>query len=682
MKKLNYLGHIDSLRALAVLLVLLFHLDISIFKGGFIGVDIFFVISGFLITRNINHECQSTSRFNFIRFYYRRLKRLLPSFVLTSIFIFILGFLIFSPSDLVALADSIFPGSIALSNLYFLSESGYFDITAKLKPMLHTWSLSVEEQYYFIWPLTLYVILRIFRKSYTLFIIIGLTIVAFAATFYFNTYGVPEKLLAAFSSREDSTTDLQSFMFFLLPFRSFEFLLGALIVFFPEIRIKNEVIRIIISMIGFILIILPGVFFDEHLKYLSVLNVIPCIGISLLIIIPPSKYLSWFYNNSSLRLIGNASYTIYLFHWPLIVYYKHLFDQPLNFYSGTILFILSIIISLLVYQYYETPIRKYRLKNKSLDYLSMVMLLIVFIGGSYALKKNIANNEGWIWRLDDKNMQLIEEIGVPIQYHYNNWGGADYKFDVDLSNQKDPLKKTDLVWFGDSHSGHYTAGIDSILVKKHNLKVHVSYVSCFVLPDVISTNNLCKLDTDSVLMAKIELLEENPKATLVLSYYWKFRLFATCKIIDQETKELIEPSKINREDAYQLVCEKIEKFREILGNDRKIIIIGESPVRTGNVNYIDKLLKPSYLSFISPVSNTFQIEQSVVDFNEYMSAYFNEKSGFYFLDPTEPFCKDGSCLSQVGTDIYFSDINHFSKDGAIHAIQHFEDTLLSIMEIE
>ena len=310
------------------------------------------------------------------------------------------------------------------------------------------------------------------------------------------------------------------------------------------------------------------------------------------------------------------------------------------------------------------------------------MLLIVFIGGSYALKKNIANNEGWIWRLDDKNMQLIEEIGVPIQYHYNNWGGADYKFDVDLSNQKDPLKKTDLVWFGDSHSGHYTAGIDSILVKKHNLKVHVSYVSCFVLPDVISTNNLCKLDTDSVLMAKIELLEENPKATLVLSYYWKFRLFATCKIIDQETKELIEPSKINREDAYQLVCEKIEKFREILGNDRKIIIIGESPVRTGNVNYIDKLLKPSYLSFISPVSNTFQIEQSVVDFNEYMSAYFNEKSGFYFLDPTEPFCKDGSCLSQVGTDIYFSDINHFSKDGAIHAIQHFEDTLLSIMEIE
>ncbi len=156
MPKLKYLDHIDSLRALAVLLVLLFHLDITFFKGGFLGVDVFFVISGFLITRNINHEYTSTQAFNFTRFYYRRVKRLLPSYFLTSIFVFIFGFLLLSPSDLIGLTDSIFAGSIALSNFYFLGESGYFDTAAKLKPLLHTWSLSVEEQYYFIWPLTLF----------------------------------------------------------------------------------------------------------------------------------------------------------------------------------------------------------------------------------------------------------------------------------------------------------------------------------------------------------------------------------------------------------------------------------------------------------------------------------------------------------------------------------------------
>lgn len=147
------------------MLVLLFHLDISLFKGGFIGVDVFFVISGFLITRNITHEYKTTQGFNISRFYYRRVKRLMPSYFLTSIFVFILGFLLLSPSDFIGLTDSIFSGSIALSNFYFLGESGYFDTTAKLKPMLHTWSLSVEEQYYFIWPLTLFLFLKGFTNT-------------------------------------------------------------------------------------------------------------------------------------------------------------------------------------------------------------------------------------------------------------------------------------------------------------------------------------------------------------------------------------------------------------------------------------------------------------------------------------------------------------------------------------
>jgi len=193
MTKLKYLDHLDSLRALAVLLVLLFHLDIHLFKGGFIGVDVFFVISGFLITRNILHEYHTTNDFSFSRFYYRRVKRLLPSFFLTAVFVFILGFLLLSPSDFISLTNSIFSGSIALSNFYFLGEAGYFDTTAKLKPMLHTWSLSIEEQYYFIWPLTLFLFLKGFRKFKTYILILGLSIIAFIATFYINNLSMGTK---------------------------------------------------------------------------------------------------------------------------------------------------------------------------------------------------------------------------------------------------------------------------------------------------------------------------------------------------------------------------------------------------------------------------------------------------------------------------------------------------------
>jgi len=682
MTKLKYLDHLDSLRALAVLLVLLFHLDIHLFKGGFIGVDVFFVISGFLITRNILHEYHTTNDFSFSRFYYRRVKRLLPSFFLTAVFVFILGFLLLSPSDFISLTNSIFSGSIALSNFYFLGEAGYFDTTAKLKPMLHTWSLSIEEQYYFIWPLTLFVLLRFFQWFKTSWMILILTVIAFIATWYVNAFGVSESILAFFSNKKDSTTDLQSLLFFLLPFRTYEFLLGALLVFVPEIKIKSEIIKLFMSLLGFALILMSGIHFNDQLQYLSVLNIIPCLGISLLIIAPQSKYLKWFYANAFLRQIGNASYTIYLFHWPIIVYYKQLYDRPLTFVSGLILFGLSIGISLLVYHYYETPIRHSKAKRIQMDYVRMGLLFLVFATGSYALKRHIAANDGWTWRLGEKNLALIEAIGVPLQYHYTNWGGAYYRFETALSNKEKPKDQIDMIWMGDSHSGHYAAGLDSLLVQKHGLKVHVSYLSCFVLPDVIPTGGKCTADVDSLLTAKIKLLEENPDAVFVISYYWRMRLFSFSKIIDETTGTMIEPSKLDKPDAYQLLCEKIEKLRALVGKDRKIILMGASPVRTGNLSYIDKLMKPSYLSFISPVSSTFEVEHSVLRMNEFMREYFKSKPNFYFFDPTEPFCTDGTCISQKGNEIYFSDANHFSKVGSVRIMEYFEDAFLDLMPAE
>lgn len=682
MSKLKYLDHLDSLRALAVLLVLLFHLDIHLFKGGFIGVDVFFVISGFLITRNILHEYKTTNSFSFTRFYYRRVKRLLPSFFLTAVFVFILGFLLLSPSDFISLTNSIFSGSIALSNFYFLGEAGYFDTTAKLKPMLHTWSLSIEEQYYFIWPLTLYILFRFFHRFKVSWLILGLTIIAIAATWYVNAFGVSDSILAFFSSKPDSTTDLQSLLFFLLPFRSYEFLLGALLVFIPEIRLKQEWLKILFSFAGFALVIIPGVLFDDQLTYLSVLNLIPCIGISLLIISPKTKIFNWFYANALLRLIGNASYTIYLFHWPIIVYYKHLFDKPLDFLSGLLLFIISIGISLLVYRFYETPIRHSKAKRIQMDYVRMGLLFLVFSAGSYALKWHIAANDGWTWRLGEKNLALIEAIGVPLQYHYTNWGGAYYSFETAISNKERPKDQIDMIWMGDSHSGHYAAGLDSVLVKKHGKKVHISYLSCFVLPDVIPTGGRCTADADSILNAKMRLLEANPEAVFVVSYYWRMRLFSFCEILDETTGKLIEPSKLEKAEAYQLLCEKIEKLRTLVGKERKIIVMGASPVRTGNLNYVDKLLKPSYLSFIAPVSSTFEIEQSVLNMNQFMRNYFESKPDFYFIDPSEPFCAEGTCISQKGNEIYFSDANHFSKVGSVQIAKYFENTFLDLMPSE
>jgi hypothetical protein len=455
--------------------------------------------------------------------------------------------------------------------------------------------------------------------------------------------------------------------------------MGSLLVFIPEIHIKSEKAKGLITVMGFLLIILPGILFDDTLIYLSVLNIIPCLGISLLIIAPQSNYFKWFFDNNVFRQIGNASYTIYLLHWPIIVYYKHLYSQPINFVSGLILFSISIGISLMVYKYYETPLRRNKFKNIKLDYVMMGFMFLFFMGGSYIVKRDVSAKNGWLWRLGEKNLNLVKEIGVPVKYHYKNWGGAYYTFNTEIQNDLSPKNNIDMVWLGDSHSGHFAAGLDSVMVKKHAMKVHISYLSCFVLPDMGSTNEKCNIDVDSVINAKIKILKENPDATLVLSYYWRFRLFSFCEVYDDKTGGMIEPAKLSKVEAYRLLCEKIEKLRALIGKDRKIIVMGESPVRQGDLNYIDNLLKPSYLSFISSVSNSFPQEQSAIDINNFMKNYFKDSHNVYFLDPSEPFCEDGMCISQMGNNIYFSNADHFSKVGSVRVVEYFEDTLLDIM---
>lgn len=677
--KLKYLDHIDALRAVAVLLVLLFHVDITLFKGGFLGVDVFFVISGFLITRNITHEYRSTGKFDFVRFYYRRVKRLLPSFLLTSVLVFLLGILLLSPSDFIQLTKSIFMGSVALSNFFFLGESGYFDTAAKLKPMLHTWSLSVEEQYYFIWPLTLFIFLRFSRKIKPWLLTLFLLASGFVFTYIITKYGISDNLLSLLSHREGEQVGVLSMVFFLLPFRTYEFLIGAIIVFVPAIQFRKKIFRVILIVAGFLLILVPAMSFDENLMYLSLLNILPCIGVAILIIVPPGKIFRGFYYNKFIREIGNASYTIYLFHWPLIVYYKYLTNKPLNFISGTVLFILSIAISMVVYKYYETPFRFRKLKTKGLEYAKMGAMLVIFMGSSFFAMQNVKKQNGWLWRLSDKNLALIKEIGVPVDFHLNNWGSAGYWYDAILKSDDNPRNTFDMIFMGDSHTGHFAAGVDSIFVKKNHKNAYVSYMKCFLLPEVIPTGEQCTMDSDSLFKQKLSMINSNPDAVLVISYYWRYRLFSTIIMVDSAGNPL-EYDKSDKERAYKLLCQKIEKLRPLVGKNRKIVIMGESPVRYEQLNYIENLMKPKYLNAVSETSTSFHHEASSVALNQFMRDYFADKQNFYFIDPSAPFCEDGSCISQIGSTIYFSDKDHLSIQGSIRLFEYFEAEFMQIMK--
>ena len=235
---ITYRADIDGLRALAILPVVAYHANSSWIPGGFIGVDIFFVISGYLITKIIAKEI-TQKRFSIARFYVRRAKRILPALFVVLITTWLLGMLLFTPSELAGLGKSIVATSGFVSNILFWRETGYFDIAAESKPLLHTWSLAVEEQFYLFWPLVLVFMARL--RVNQLHLLLTLILVSFAL----SSYALFREPPAAF---------------FLIPTRAWELLFGAVLALGLLTPPSSQTARNAYSLAGLILIVF-GLFF-------------------------------------------------------------------------------------------------------------------------------------------------------------------------------------------------------------------------------------------------------------------------------------------------------------------------------------------------------------------------------------------------------------------------------------
>ena len=206
----QYRPDINGLRAIAILSVLFFHLGIPGVSGGFVGVDIFFVISGFLITGIIYDEYILTGRFNFSNFYIRRVRRLFPALVFTLALTFIAGFFLLALKFFDSFSLSLISALFSVSNFYFWKTRDYFAPNAEFEPLLHTWSLSVEEQFYLLWPITLIFILKRFQKPGAVIFLVVISLISLGLNAFFK-----------------NNSEL---IFYMLPFRVFEFAIGALLV--------------------------------------------------------------------------------------------------------------------------------------------------------------------------------------------------------------------------------------------------------------------------------------------------------------------------------------------------------------------------------------------------------------------------------------------------------------------
>ena len=467
--KFTYRPEIDGSRAIAVGLVILYHAQDGIFgnqpfKGGFIGVDIFFVISGYLITSIILKELVTTGSFSFKHFYERRVRRILPVLLLVMlvslpfawIYLFPTGFVDFSKSILYSLGFS--------SNFYFhYSGQVYGNFSGLFKPFLHTWSLSVEEQYYILFPIVLLIIFKYFRKYLIHILILG---------FVFSLG------LADWSSRI-----FPSVSFYFLHTRMWELLAGSILAYFEITlghRSKNKTLNLILPFVGLILIGNSVLFFNDEIFHPSFYTLPPIIGVCLIIWFSSNKDIITRILSSKLFVgIGIISYSLYLWHYPIFA-----FVRMSGLMSGSIISKLSLIpiifiLSIISYYFVELPIRNKRFSFKKILTFLIFLFLISLILNLIIIKEN-----GYKQRFD--NLKNINQ-----NYNPDNFFLHQTKMENPKTNKENFNKKNfNILVVGDSY------GVD--LFNALNLNsdlfegVNFSYITNIFENGLLTNNKLLK----------------------------------------------------------------------------------------------------------------------------------------------------------------------------------------------
>lgn len=427
---MRYRAEIDGLRAVAVVPVVFFHAGFELFSGGFIGVDVFFVISGFLITANIMDDLEK-NRFSILNFYERRARRILPALFFATFFTLMFSVSFLPPHAVKNVGESVVAVSLFLSNIFFYIETDYFANTAELAPLLHTWSLGVEEQFYIFFPVFLLVL-----KSSTK------TLIRLATAFIL----ILSFILAEWWVRIDS-----QFAFFMPITRFWELAFGSLIALYGDriIGPKSIIKREILAFSGIILITLSIFIFERETIFPGINAIYPVLGCAMVIIFADSNSLiGKILSVKPLVKIGLISYSLYLSHNIVFALSRNIGFALSDFYTQITLITLSIIIAIFSFFYIEKPLRFIALDRKKYFFSSALCALLLASSG-YFLHETDGLKE---WKLKRLEPELALQV-IDANYELDSINKT-----VDLLNRSaEPfLKNPDSYKYlilGDSKSG-------------------------------------------------------------------------------------------------------------------------------------------------------------------------------------------------------------------------------------
>jgi peptidoglycan/LPS O-acetylase OafA/YrhL len=450
MSALHYRADIDGLRAIAVLAVLLFHGGLGC-SGGYVGVDVFFVISGFLITSLIWRDLE-TGRFSFATFWERRARRIIPAMAAAAIGTLIAGWFVLLPDDLESLGKAALALAAFGANIHYWQATGYFDGAAQEKPLLHTWSLAVEEQFYFCVPFLMWALYRspALRRRTT---VAALTGVLLVGSFALSVYGV---------ARFPSPT------FYLLPTRAWEMLLGSLIALVPAPPGLGRALREGLAAAGLLLVLVPVLAYVETTPFPGLAALPPCLGTALIIRANeraddgPQTAVAGLLSTGPLVFVGTISYSLYLVHWPLLAFARYLAPAPLALRDRACLLGLGLVLAYLSYRFVETPFRTRALgssRGTMFAFAGGGLAAVLACGGSFVAQA------GFPARLPPQSLEYASVRSDRTYIHELDLQDIQ-SGDLVPIGARDPATAPSVLVWGDSHAMAALPAFDALLEER------------------------------------------------------------------------------------------------------------------------------------------------------------------------------------------------------------------------
>lgn len=642
----KYRSDIDGLRAIAVISVVLYHLKIAGFQSGFMGVDVFYVISGYLITSLISKEL-SQGHFSIVTFYERRTRRIFPALFTVLFFCTFASFLFLYPEQLTKYGKSLLATTFFVSNLYFWHSalpSGYFDAGVSAQPLLHTWSLAVEEQFYLLFPVTLYLLFRYARKRINAFLLF-----VCCASFAFNLWTTQHRPVVAF--------------YWIMP-RAWELLIGALLATkaFPSLgerRLREAIAPLGLGLI-FVAVCLP----HNGFAFPGYVALLPCVGTSLVIYAGDAgpSVVSRILSVKPLVFVGVISYSLYLWHWPLIVFTSHF---PLNL-NGNVqicwVLTLSVLAAFLSFEYIERPFR-----GRASPFSRRQVFAFGAAASVLAVSLSLIayRTHGLPSRYDSQTRQIVLTNQMRLKEFVGtceNWKSeVRYMSDIQFC-EVGPNSDHKVLFWGDSHVEQLYPLIQNVFSGglEHHSAITAFSPAC--LPDQRLNNRSEGYHCDS--FAKYVLLRAQRQDIETVfvgfsTWWWNWKDAPFCLATEGKCTEALSTRKLH-DEFFADLSEEIHVLRR---SGKRVIVCLPFPFYGQNIPELEMsnaIFGGLGLSKIPKETDSLEVHDEIKS--------LAQAAGAETLDPREVLCSHGHCMTDLSGISIYSDSNHLATS-QVHILE-------------